>query len=290
MSPPSSEGIGIMGDSNSDEYRGNDNRGGDYAPTTLNWMEQLATSRALNFGRWGKWSGVRRTGYEYNWAHSGARARSLITDGQHTGLAQQVAEGKVSLVFLWIGDNDFHLTNGTYKEIYSGELSDRELQAKTEQVIADITTAVDTVLAAGPVKMVVVTISDKGAAPQAAFLFPDAAKRKRASDAIDAVNTGIKELAVTRGITVVDINNFAEVIIGRINKLGFLEVGDQQINVFVQGNEPHHLQLSDRSGHAGTVMSGLFANALFVEPFNNAYETGIEPLTDEEILNNAGIH
>jgi hypothetical protein len=76
------------------------------------------------------------------------------------------------------------------------------------------------------------------------------------------VNTGIKELAVTRGITVVDINSFAEVIIGRINKLGFLEVGDQQINVFVQGNEPHHLQLSDRSGHAGTVMSA--AKARFV--------------------------
>jgi hypothetical protein len=278
-----------MGDSNSDEYRADDNRGGDYADTTLNWMEQLARNRALNFGRWGDWGGVRRTGYEYNWARSGARARSLIKDGQHTGLAEQVAEGKVSLVFLWIGDNDFHLTNGTYEEIYSGKLSDSALQEKIDRVIGNITTAVDTVLAAGPVKMVVVTISDKGAAPQAALLFPDAAKRKRASDAIDTVNTGIKQLAVTRGITVVDINNFAEVIIGRINKLGFLEVGDQQINVFVQGNEPHHLQLGDKSGHAGTVMSGLFANALFIEPFNNAYEIGIEPLTDEEILNNAGI-
>lgn len=287
--PPLSDGVGIMGDSNSDEYRANDSRGGDYADTTLNWMEQLAKNRSLNFGQWGDWGEPRRTGYEYNWARTGATAHSLITSGQHTGLAKQVADGKVSHVFLWIGDNDFHLTNGTYKEIYNGDLSDNELQAKIDQAIADIKTAVDTVLEAGPVSMVVVTISDKGLAPQAAFLFPNPAKRARVSKAIQAVNDGIKDLADTRNVTVVDINSFAEVVLKRINRLGLLEVGDQTINVLLQGDEPHHLQLSDKSGHAGTVMSGLFANALFVEPFNDAYRAGIEPLSDEEILSNAGI-
>lgn len=286
---PLVDGIGIMGDSNSDEYRANDSRGGDYADTTMNWMEQLAENRFLNFGQWGDWGEPRRTGYEYNWARTGATAHSLITSGQHTGLAKQVAEGKVSLVFLWIGDNDFHLTNGTYEDIYNGELSDDELQAKVDQAIIDITTAVDTVLEAGPVKMVVVTISDKGLAPQAAFLFPNPAKRERVSKAIQAVNEGIKDLAGTRDVTVVDINSFAELVLKRINRLGLLEVGDQTINVLLQGDEPHHLQLSDKSGHAGTVMSGLFANALFVEPFNDAYGAGIEPLSDEEILSNAGI-
>lgn len=279
-----------MGDSNSDEYQADDARGGAYASTTLNWVEQLAKNRHLNFGQWGDWGGSRRTGYEYNWARSGAKARTLITDGQHTKLAEQVAEGKVSLVFLWIGDNDFHLANGSYKKIYNGKLSDSELQVKVDQVIADITTAVDTVLEAGPVKMVVVTISDKGLAPQAAILFPEPAKRKRVSDAIEEVNAGIKDLAVTRGVIVVDINIFAEILIERIGKQGFLEVGNEPINILIQGDEPHHLQLSDKSGHAGTVMSGLFANALFVEPINKAYGAGIEPLTDEEILENAGIH
>ena len=91
VTPMPIKGIGIMGDSNSDEYRADDNRGGEYAPTTLNWMEQLVLSRELNFGPWGTWGGPRRTGYEYNWARSGATAHSLITSGQHTGLAQQVA-------------------------------------------------------------------------------------------------------------------------------------------------------------------------------------------------------
>ncbi len=147
-------GIGIMGDSNSDEYRADDARGGAFGDTTFNWMEQLVLDRGLNFGRWGTWGEPRRTGYEYNWARSGATASSLLTSGQHTGLAQQVAEGKVSLVFVWIGENDFHLSNGTYEEIYSGALNDAAVQAKEEQVVADITKAVDTVLEAGDVKMV----------------------------------------------------------------------------------------------------------------------------------------
>ena len=282
-------GIGIMGDSNSDEYRADDARGETYGATTFNWMEQLVMDRGLNFGRWGTWGEPRRTGYEYNWARSGATANSLLESGEHTGLAQQVAEGKVSLVFVWIGDNDFHSTNGTYEEIYSGALGDAAVQSKADQVVADITTAVDTVLKAGKVKMVVITITDKGLAPQALIRFPDPAKRKRVSEAISAVNAGIKELAITRGITVVDINDFARIILGRIDKLGFLEVGDQKINILIPGNDPYHLQLADHSGHAGTVMSGLFANALFIEPFNGAFGLSIPRLTDEEILRNAGI-
>ena len=286
--PVTTTGIGIMGDSNSDEYRADDSRGENYADTTFNWMEQLVLRRGLNFGNWGTWGEPRRTGYEYNWARSGATASSLLEMGEHTGLAQQVAEGKVSYVFVWIGDNDFHSTNGTYEEIYNGSLSDAEVQAKVDRVVADITTAVDTVLNAGKVDMVIVTISDKGLAPQALIHFPDPAKRKRVSEAIKAANDGIEELAMTRGITVVDINSFGKTVLTRVNRLGFLEVGNEKINVMVHGNEPHHLQLAD-AGHAGTVASGLLANALFIEPMNDSYGLGIPPLTDEEILMDAGI-
>ena len=40
-------GIGVISDSNSDEYRADDNRGGDYAATTLNWVEQLVRYRGV---------------------------------------------------------------------------------------------------------------------------------------------------------------------------------------------------------------------------------------------------
>ena len=68
-------GFGILGDSVSDEYRADDNRGGAYGPTTLNWMELLVRYRGLDSGPWGTRSAPRRTGYEYNWARSGADER-----------------------------------------------------------------------------------------------------------------------------------------------------------------------------------------------------------------------
>ncbi len=285
-----SAGIGIMGDSNSDEYRADDARGGEYGNTTMNWMEQLVLRRGLNFGAWGTWGGPRRTGYEFNWARSGATTASLLEMGQHTGLAKQVADGKVSLVFVWIGNNDFNLVNGTYKEIYDGSLTGEALQTKIIQTIQNITTAVDTVLAAGSVKMVVVSIADKGLSPEAPGLFPNAAQRKRCTDAVNQVNAGIEELALTRGFIVVDPNKFTREALLRVNKLGFLEVGDEKINVLTRGDSPYHLLLNDEFGHIGTVGSGLIANALFIQPFNDSFGLDIAPLTDEEILMDAGIH
>src|SRR5688572_25679629 len=102
-------GLGIMGDSNTDEYRANDNRGGSYAATTLNWLEQLVAKRGVQAGSWGTWGEPRRSGYKYNWARSGATAGSMIANGQHTGLAQQITAGEVQYVIIYVGINDFHI-------------------------------------------------------------------------------------------------------------------------------------------------------------------------------------
>src|SRR5690606_10358105 len=72
---------GVLGDSNTDEYRAESNIGGGtaYAATTLNWLELLAddlgqdspalNNRGLNFGAWSGTSRgePRRRGFEYNW-------------------------------------------------------------------------------------------------------------------------------------------------------------------------------------------------------------------------------
>ena len=186
--PSTTVGIGVMGDSMSDEYRADDARGGIYGPVTLNWVEVLVRDRGLNFGTWGTWGEPRRVGYEYNWARSGATCESLIQSGQHTGLAKQVAEGKVSIAMLWIGNNDFHLTNGTYQEIYDGSLSDKAVQEKINHMLENITTAVDTVIHAGPIKMVIVNVADKSIDPRVKKMYPDSAKLQRVSNAIKAVN------------------------------------------------------------------------------------------------------
>ena len=49
----------------------------------------------------------RHRGFSYNWARSGATTADAIADGQHTGLAGQVAAGLVDLAYVFIGGNDF---------------------------------------------------------------------------------------------------------------------------------------------------------------------------------------
>jgi lysophospholipase L1-like esterase len=288
-SPSTLTGVGFLGDSNTDEYRADDNRGGKYASTTLNWMEQLVLRRNLNAGAWGVREEPRRSGFEYNWARSGATARTMITDGQHTGLAQQIASGKVSHAIIYIGGNDFHLHSGTYEEVYDGTLSDAQVQLKVDKIIANISLAADTLLNAGNVKLVVVTVADKGMHPEALQLYPNPAGRQRVTTAINAVNAGIEAMASSKGIAVADINAFSNSILDRTDENGYLNVGGELITMTKRGNEPHHMQLDDWSGHAGTVMSGLMANAIFVDPFNKAYSLNMVPLSEQEILVNAGI-
>lgn len=282
-------GFGILGDSNSDEYRGSANRGGDYSNTTFNWAEQLQLSRGLYFGPWENWGEPRRVGYEYNWARSGATTQDMIDEGQHTGLAEQVAAGKVEYVFVWIGGNDFTAWNDNYQEIYDGTLSDAELQVKVNSIIANITTAVDTILAAGDVRMVVATIGDQADIPEMIDAFPDPAKRQRVTDAINEVNAGVRAMAGARDIGIADVHQFTADLLARVDKSGYLTVGGERIRFTGRGNEPHYLRLDDSVGHIGTVGSGIIANELFVKPFNEKYGLGLEPLSDEEILENAGI-
>ena len=143
-------GVAVLGDSFFDEYRANDNRGGAYAATTFNNVELMVRLRGLNVGPWGTWGEPRRTGYEYNWARSGATSATMIQQNQHTKAAQQVRDGKVSFVLVGIGANDFSPGfNNNYQSIYNGTMSDAALQAKIAQAIADVTLAVDTVRDAG---------------------------------------------------------------------------------------------------------------------------------------------
>jgi hypothetical protein len=282
-------GFGILGDSGSDEYRADDQRGGEYGAVTLNWMEQLVLKRGLNFGTRGQWDEPRRTGYKYNWARTGATVEKMIMSGQHTGLAEQVANGEVSHVFIWIGSNDFTFWNGTYQEIYQGQLSEAELQAKIDGLIANITLAVDTLLNAGDVQIIMMTIGDIGILPDRNGEYLDPAKRQRVSRAIEQVNEGLERLAEARGIGLVNTTEAVSALLTRIDKNGRLTVGGIPIKYGEKSDDPHYMWLGDSVGHAGTVASGLLANLMFVEPFNKKYELNLAPLSDQEILEVAGL-
>src|SRR5262245_64938796 len=84
-------GIGVLGDSYSDEYQF-------YPPdrsTARNWVEILAAARVLDFGRFSTTGRgePRNQGFAYNWARSDATTADLIATRPHTGLAATVARG-----------------------------------------------------------------------------------------------------------------------------------------------------------------------------------------------------
>lgn len=290
---PTTEGkirIGILGDSNSDEYRADDNRAGGtkYAKTTLSWVELLAKYRDIDFGAWGDWGGERRSGYEYNWARSGATTESMINDGQDWGVANQAKEGKVDYAIIFIGVNDFNTWNGTYDDIYSGTMSDKALDDKINTIVSDIKTAVERLQQArDDIKIILTTFADPGLSPEFLVQFPNADKRRRISDAISEINHQLKDLADSHSVKLADLGDFAHGLISRVNLLGNFEIGGEAISLLTQGDEPHHFQLGDHVGHSGTVGSGLIAN-FFIDALNS-YDLSIQPFSDDEILTNAGI-
>lgn len=278
--------FGVLGDSGSDEYRADDNRGGAYGATTLNWLELLVRYRGLNAGPWGTRSAPRRTGYEYNWARSGATSAELISQGQADGLAAQVAAGQVGNVVLMVGANDFAIWNGSYAEVYDGTLSGAALTSKINGIVSSIRLAVETVQAAGPVTVFVATRPDRSATPFFQASFPDPVRRQRVTDAIVAINHDLGAMALERGAVIVDVFSLGDTLLARIDANGNLDVGGEHVSLAETGDEPHHLLLADNE-HSGTVGSGLLAN-YFIDTFNAA-GLAVDRFSDLEILNHAGI-
>jgi hypothetical protein len=264
--------VGAMGDSNTDEYRTDKNIPG------LNWVEQLVISRGFDFGTFSEisWGEPRRIGYEYNWASDGATAtgsESYDLCSQWPGLAEQVAEGKVDIVFLAIGNNDFYRKA---IDIALGSLAGDDLKAYINSISSRIEYALDVVSAAGDVQLVLGNVIDVGVGQQAS-----ASQLARLTDAVVRLNKKIQFIANERVIPVIDIFG-----LNNLSLQDSLEIGGVPINLKGNNDDPHYLYLSD--GHWGTVAQGLFAN-MFVEAINRAYGFSIEPLSDQEILANAGI-
>lgn len=282
-----------MGDSNSDEYRASENnRGGRYASTTLNWAEQLQRHRGLDLGPWGSWGGARRSGYEYNWALSGATAEDVVRTGQATGLARQAAAGRVNTVVLYVGANDFAIWNDTYANIYNGVVAGKSLEDYINRIVSSMATAIDTVRATKAVDIIVTNLMDRSQSATFIARFPDPARRRAVTDAILAVNTGIEGLVRERpNVALVDLYNFIDSprYRSRINLVrSTVSVGREQISYAVSDDDPRHVMLSDDE-HSGTVIQCLLANYILLDPLKSKFGRRIKPFTDEECLANAGI-
>ncbi len=281
--------FGIMSDSTSDEYRADDNRGGTFAATTLSWGELLQKYRNFNIGSWGTRSEPRRTGYEYNWARSGAKTGTLISSGQHTGLAAQVQAGLVDVVYIQIGNNDFAYYDSNFDghKIYNGTLAGTALTNKINTMTSEIRTAVTTVKAAGPDVIILGNIPDPGDSPYNRGRYPDATKRAKVTAAITQVNNNITQIAQQNNAIHFDLATQGLKYLSRIDASGNMTVGGVKISFVNNSNDPRSAILADNT-HAGTVLEGLLANDVLTV-LNTRLSPPITLFTEQEILQYAGL-
>ncbi len=279
--------VGVIGDSTSDEYRADDNRGGAYGAITFNWIEQLVKFRNINFGQYSTWGGFRRTGYEYNFARSGATTKSALDAGAHSSLGALVQSGAVPFVYYSLGANDYAWYNSAFGQIYNGQLTGTALVAYNQQVATNVKTAIDTINASGKAKMLISLIPDMTLSPGARAKYPDATKLKKVSDAIKSTNDQIKLIVSQRGYAIFDADAVATKLFGLIDSQGNMTVGGEKISFATPGDEPHHVLLSD-SIHSGTVVSGFYANE-WITTVNTLFGTDVAVFTPDELLIHAGI-
>ena len=272
-------GIGAVGSSTTDEYQ--------FSPlhsTARNWVEILATTRDWNFGSFTTASRgePRLQGYEYNWARVGATTAGLLTQGQATGLAAQVAGGKVTLAFLWIGTNDF-------RNVLNAPVPPASLPPTVvPNAVANFTTALNTVLAADTnVRIVVATTYDEA-------LLPYVRKRLEAGQlsqslidqvslAIQNYNAQITAIAdADSRVAVTDLFGLFEDIMAP-EQFSF---GDLPLDRINSGPRPDHFYVDDL--HPGTIGQGLIANA-FIDTIDAKFGAGVPRLSNAEILGVAGV-
>jgi lysophospholipase L1-like esterase len=274
--------LGIIGDSLTDEYRADDNRGGSYSASTFNWVELLQRYKGVDPGTWGTYASPRRTGYAYNWALSGATSTDAVSS-QIPGLAQQVRNGQVDTVIIMIGINDFSAIGD---QIYDGSLSGSALQQRSNAIVSNIMSCVDTIRSAGNAKIIVSNIPE--------YLtyvyrdkYTDPVKRQRIPDAYSAANSAIAS-AVAARLGVVLFDNYAALTawLASRDSNGDMHVGNELITWATNGDEAHHAFLVDQ--HPGTVNQGLYANA-FINVMNSVFGINLVPFSDQELLANAGI-
>jgi phospholipase/lecithinase/hemolysin len=269
--------VGVLGDSYSDEYQF-------YPPdrsTAQNWVEILARARGLNFGRYSVESRGEpgNQGYEFNWSRSDATTTDLIKSGQHTGLAEQVARGEVSVVVIFIGGNDF------IDALQSRDAATL-VQPVLTQALANLRIAVDTILQASPrVHVLLATLPTILELPEFAEplhhgrLSPSLAASYTA--AIERYNREVRTLALGNPhVALLDVALLAR-LAPRPDR-DHVRICGRTLDRAQPKNHPDYVFLGD-ARHVGTFAQAVMAN-LVIHTLNARFDARIEPLGAAEIL------
>lgn len=274
--PPYNEGVGVLGDSYSDEYRF-------YPPdrpTAQNWVEILATRGLLNFGEYttDKRPEPRNQGFAFNWARSDATTEDAIKGGQLDGLVAQVKRGKVKLAIVFIGGNDF----------INAMKSDDPMNAIEKalpRATANFRKIVRSLLEASPdLKLVLATIPDIRNLPEFAVPLREG---RLSSEIADAYTVAIRKynfLITTQGLTeprIAVANLAVGTSLANQWSTEAFPVAGKMIDRIHPGNTPEHFFLADQR-HTGTYGQALIAQML-VDTIDVKFHLGIKPLAPDEI-------
>jgi len=268
--------VAAMGDSLTDEYEVAEGAVRSFA---RNWLELLHDHRGLDLGVFTTTSRgtPRNQGYENNWARAGATTETMLSEGQHTGVAAQLAGGQIDLVFLMIGNNDFAFN---YDWIYNGGTWTTFVDNAANRVQI----AVNTVLDADPnVKLVLATVPDWELDPWYRQNYPVALKRQNVINAMARYNERIRQIAASSPrIALADVHQLS------LNLLALprIVIGGCEIKNNTWSDNPTTLIMGDHI-HPGTVASGLIANE-FIKAMNE-FDADISIFNDNELLANAGL-
>ncbi len=285
--------LGAMGDSLTDEYA---EETYSYAH---NWLEQIQAFRAVDVGptaaqagqSGGTWGEPRRKFFKYNWARSGATTASVISGGQHTGLAAQYASDGVTHAVLLIGANDFSPTTSAFFNIYNGLWSQSTINNYINGRLANMNTIINAITPSG-IKLGVANFVDYSVAPVTRSIYTDPAKRERVSAVIRQVNAGIADICRTKHLPLVDVNGLGVAIFGTNASLHpFLHLGGQNIDLNAKDTTTNSNKLAgfvDDGAHPHTTLQGVFSN-LMMTCANIAWNAGYATFSEQEILAHAGL-
>lgn len=291
--------LGALGDSLTDEYAEES-----YA-YAKNWTMQIVEFRGVNMGPTaagagqpgGVWGEPRRTGFENNWARYGADSATLLSDGQHTGLAAQAAgsggggSGGVTHAVLAIGTNDFSPGTSAYFNIYWGFWSPSQIDSYVNARVANVEAAVQTLDAAG-IRLVLCNYVDFGIAPVTRQIYTNATRRERVSVVIANVNSRFGAIARQHRAVLVNLNAMGTTIFGTNAALKtFLTIGGVNIQLLNKDTPAHANPLAgfvDDGAHPHTTVQGAFANVILAA-LNTGWHAGYPLFTDQEIVEHAGL-
>jgi lysophospholipase L1-like esterase len=255
----------------------------------LNWVDQLVMSN-YNFGPLTDFTG---NGNYYN-SNDVALGGAVSSDlpGQVSALQPALASNAVKLTVLGIGGNNFTVgVGGEYGTIYSSAasasynpLTDPAVQTFVNNLVGDITSAVNATLAINPNEhMILMTVPDLGFTPSYRSSYPVASRRADVTSVVNEVNQRILSLAAQHHMPVVDLN-----ALGQLSLTPPKLAGIQMLTGSGSGvNSGNRMYLSD-GFHPGTVANGLLANAILTAD-QIGYGDTVNLISDQTIVTRAGL-